>query len=100
MAKLSTDAKTIERDDGGVVDLTTAIDRKRRIDTADEVYRRSPAGAPKLVRRALGADAVFMTLESRSPDEIFACGGYGAKGSVGFLPARVSLSHCFHSGVW
>ena len=54
----------------------------------------------KLVRRALGADAVFMTLESRSPDEIFACGGYGAKGSVGFLPARVSLSHCFHSGVW
>jgi hypothetical protein len=41
-----------------------------------------------------------MTLESRSPDEIFARGGYGAKGSVGFLLARVSLSHCFHSGVW
>jgi type I restriction enzyme, R subunit len=38
MAKLSTDAKTIERGDGGVIDLTTAIDRKRRIDTAYEVY--------------------------------------------------------------
>src|SRR5215469_15217554 len=38
MAKLSTDSKTIERDDGGVVDLTTAIDRKRRIDTAYEIY--------------------------------------------------------------
>src|SRR5712671_843418 len=38
MAKLSTDAKTIERDDGRTIDLTTAIDRKRRIDTAYEVY--------------------------------------------------------------
>jgi type I restriction enzyme R subunit len=38
MAKLSTDAKTIERGDGGVIDLTSAIDRKRRIDTAYEVY--------------------------------------------------------------
>jgi type I restriction enzyme, R subunit len=38
MAKLSTSSKTIERDDGSVADLTTAIDKKRRIDTAYEVY--------------------------------------------------------------
>jgi len=38
MAKLSTGAKTIERDDGGEVELTTAIDKKRRIDTAYEIY--------------------------------------------------------------
>lgn len=38
MAKLSTKAKTIERDDGTKIDLTTAIDKKRRIDTAFEVY--------------------------------------------------------------
>jgi type I restriction enzyme R subunit len=38
MAKLSTDAKTIERDDGTVTDLTTAIVRHRRIDTAYEIY--------------------------------------------------------------
>ena len=38
MAKLSTSAKTIERDDGSSIDLTTALDRKRRIDTAYEVY--------------------------------------------------------------
>src|SRR3546814_9241442 len=38
MAKLSTSAKTIERDDGRTIDLTTAIDRKRRIDTAYEIY--------------------------------------------------------------
>ena len=38
MAKLSTRAKTIERDDGSVEDLTLALDRKRRIDTAYEVY--------------------------------------------------------------
>jgi type I restriction enzyme, R subunit len=38
MAKLSTNAKTIERDDGSTVDLTTAIDRKRRVDTAYEIY--------------------------------------------------------------
>ena len=38
MAKLSTRAKTIERDDGLSEDLTTAVDRKRRIDTAYEVY--------------------------------------------------------------
>lgn len=38
MAKLSTNAKTIERDDGTTVDLTTAFDRKRRIDTAYEIY--------------------------------------------------------------
>jgi type I restriction enzyme, R subunit len=37
MAKLSTDAKTIERDTG-TVDLTTAIGRHRRIDTAYEIY--------------------------------------------------------------
>ena len=38
MAKLSADAKTIERDDGSTVQLTTALDRKRRIDTSYEVY--------------------------------------------------------------
>ena len=38
MAKLSTKAKTIERADGSVEDLTVAIDGKRRIDTAYEVY--------------------------------------------------------------
>ena len=37
-AKLSTNAKTIERQDGSTVDLTLALDRKRRIDTAFEVY--------------------------------------------------------------
>jgi type I restriction enzyme R subunit len=35
---LSTGAKTIERQDGSEVELTTALDRKRRIDTAYEVY--------------------------------------------------------------
>jgi type I restriction enzyme R subunit len=38
MAKLSTNAKTIERQDGMSVDLTLALDKKRRIDTAFEVY--------------------------------------------------------------
>jgi type I restriction enzyme, R subunit len=38
MAKLSTKSKTIERDDGSSVDITTAIDTRRRIDTAYEVY--------------------------------------------------------------
>jgi type I restriction enzyme, R subunit len=38
MAKLSTNAKTIERQDGTSVDLTLALDKKRRIDTAFEVY--------------------------------------------------------------
>ena len=38
MAKLSTSAKTIERDDGTEVELTTALDKKRRIDTAYEIY--------------------------------------------------------------
>ncbi|MGA9526833.1 MAG: DEAD/DEAH box helicase family protein, partial [Terriglobales bacterium] len=33
MAKLSTGAKTIEREDGTDVDLTLALDKKRRIDT-------------------------------------------------------------------
>ncbi|MBP1678890.1 MAG: box helicase, partial [Bacteroidetes bacterium] len=38
MAKLSTSAKTIEREDGSEVQLTTALDPKRRIDTAFEIY--------------------------------------------------------------
>lgn len=38
MAKLSTNAKTIERQDGTQVDLRLALDRRRRIDTAFEVY--------------------------------------------------------------
>ncbi len=38
MAKLSTGTKTIEREDGTEVELPTAIDRKRRIDTAYEIY--------------------------------------------------------------
>ncbi len=38
MAKLSTRSKTIERDDGSKIDLPLAIDKKRRIDTAYEIY--------------------------------------------------------------
>lgn len=38
MAKLSTNAKTIERQDGTLVDLTLALNKKRRIDTSFEVY--------------------------------------------------------------
>lgn len=38
MAKLSTGAKTIERDDGSEVEISTALDKKRRIDTAFEIY--------------------------------------------------------------
>jgi len=38
MAKLSTSAKTIEREDGSTVELTRALDKKRRIDTAYEIY--------------------------------------------------------------
>ena len=38
MAKLSSNAKTIERADGTKFDLTLAVDKKRRIDTAYEVY--------------------------------------------------------------
>jgi len=38
MAKLSTNAKTIERSDGTSVDLPLAVDRKRRVDTAYEIY--------------------------------------------------------------
>ena len=38
MAKLSTSSKTIERQDGSKVDLTLALDNKRRIDTAFEIY--------------------------------------------------------------
>ena len=38
MAKLSTKSKTIERADGTEVDLPLALDRRRRIDTAYEIY--------------------------------------------------------------
>jgi len=38
MAKLSTQAKTIERDDGSRTALTMAVDKNRRIDTAYEIY--------------------------------------------------------------
>ncbi len=38
MAKLSTHSKTIEREDGTTVDLPTAVDAKRRIDTSYEIY--------------------------------------------------------------
>ena len=38
MAKLSTSAKTIERADGTSTELTVAVDKRRRIDTAYEVY--------------------------------------------------------------
>lgn len=39
MAKLSTSSKTIEREDGNVVDLPIAVDKKhRRIDTSYEIY--------------------------------------------------------------
>ena len=38
MAKLSTGSKTIERQDGSQVELATALDKKRRIDTAYEIY--------------------------------------------------------------
>ena len=38
MAKLSTNAKTIERWDGSSEDLATAINKNRRIDTAYEIY--------------------------------------------------------------
>jgi type I restriction enzyme R subunit len=38
MAKLSTGTKTIERADGSEVDLPVALDKKRRIDPAYEIY--------------------------------------------------------------
>jgi type I restriction enzyme R subunit len=38
MAKLSTQSKTIERADGTKEDITLALDRQRRIDTAYEIY--------------------------------------------------------------
>ncbi|MBB4611370.1 MULTISPECIES: EcoAI/FtnUII family type I restriction enzme subunit R [Sphingomonas] len=38
MAKLSANAKTIERDDGSNIDLPIAMDKKRRVDTAYEIY--------------------------------------------------------------
>lgn len=38
MAKLSTSSSTIERSDGATVELTTAVDRQRRIDTSYEIY--------------------------------------------------------------
>lgn len=38
MAKLSASSKTIEREDGSKIELPTAVDKKRRVDTAYEVY--------------------------------------------------------------
>lgn len=38
MAKLSANSKTIEREDGSKIDLTLAMDKKRRVDTAYEIY--------------------------------------------------------------
>ena len=38
MAKLSTYARTIEHDDGSRIGMTRAVDRKRRVDTAFEIY--------------------------------------------------------------
>ncbi|WP_129675515.1 EcoAI/FtnUII family type I restriction enzme subunit R [Candidatus Chloroploca sp. Khr17] len=38
MARLSTSAKTIERSDGTTEELPLALDKKRRIDTAYEIY--------------------------------------------------------------
>jgi type I restriction enzyme R subunit len=38
MAKLSTRSKVIERDDGSTAEINTAIGKKRRIDTAYEIY--------------------------------------------------------------
>jgi type I restriction enzyme R subunit len=38
MAKLSTSSKIIEADDGATSQIATALDRKRRIDTAYEIY--------------------------------------------------------------
>lgn len=38
MAKLSTSSKTIQREDGSSEEITTAIDKKRWIDTAYEIY--------------------------------------------------------------
>ncbi|MBB4857163.1 type I restriction enzyme R subunit [Novosphingobium chloroacetimidivorans] len=38
MAKLSANSKTIERDDGTSIDLAIAMDKKRRVDTAYEIY--------------------------------------------------------------
>jgi type I restriction enzyme R subunit len=38
MAKLSTGANTIERDDGSRSEITLALDSKRRIDTSYEIY--------------------------------------------------------------
>jgi type I restriction enzyme R subunit len=38
MAKLSTGTKTIEKPDGTEIQITTALDKKRRVDTAYEIY--------------------------------------------------------------
>src|SRR5204862_4869193 len=38
MAKLSTKSKTIEAEDGATADIARAIDTKRRVDTAYEIY--------------------------------------------------------------
>lgn len=38
MAKLSASSKTVERNDGTQVELATALDKKRRVDTSYEIY--------------------------------------------------------------
>ena len=55
MAKLSTGSKTIEREDGTEVELATAVDKKRRIDTSYEIYLGSirPSPARKSDRRSI-----------------------------------------------
>lgn len=56
MAKLSTQNKTIERDGGSNVELTSALDSRRRIDTSYEIYLglyqaiTGPEGRQKLYR--------------------------------------------------
>ena len=56
MAKFSTGAKTIEREDGTEVELTTALDKKRRIDTAYEIYLGfiRPSPGQKIARSSSG----------------------------------------------
>jgi len=56
MAKLSTQAKTIERDDGDVVYQATAIDKKRRIDPA------APADKPRGGRKKIYVDGVAASI--------------------------------------
>ena len=64
MAKLPTNSRTIERLDGTNVDLTLAFSRKRRIDTAFEVYRglyqaiTGPQERQKLFRKPSPASSI------------------------------------------